>query len=296
MPAITIDDLAVNYGRFCAIEGLTMTVPVGAFAALVGNNGAGKTTTLHTLMGMLRPRRGASRVLGFDSRRQTMAMRQRVGFYPERDQPYEWIRVRDLMKTAAAEFDHWDAAAASRWLERFELPPGKRVRELSKGMLAKLKLAVALSHDPALLLLDEPTGGLDPGSRDVLMETVQSCAARGEMTVLWSTHLLEEVEALATHVYLLHDRRCLLAGETKTMREKYGLMTLAADEPYTPGLPLLAHHVDDGRRWVVVSDREHPACAGRAQPVGLRDLFRVYTGGRLGWAHARPEGEHDVAG
>lgn len=287
----------MDYRRFRALDGLTLSAPAGSVCALIGNNGAGKTTTVHTLMGLLPRRAGTCTVLGVDPAKDPLCVRQMVGFCPERDQPYEWIRVADMLKVGSKVYEQWDAAAAAHWLERFELPPRKRVRELSKGMLAKLKLIVALSHRPRMLLLDEPTGGLDPGSRDTLMDSVRQWVQREQTTVVWSTHLLEEVADLATHVCMIHDKRCVFDGSMQLIRRQFGLVELPDDGPAPSDWPVAATGVDEGHRWVLVSDRASSALAASgatARPATLREVFHALTDGRIGRSAYVTEGDDGV--
>ena len=137
--AIETRELVRRFGKVTALDGLSLYVARGAAYGLIGNNGAGKTTVIHSLLGFLPPQRGEMRVLGLQPGKDSLRIRQRVGFFSERDEPYEWMRVRTVLKMASLAYAQWDWALCQKLRERFCLDPRKRVKELSKGMAAKLK-------------------------------------------------------------------------------------------------------------------------------------------------------------
>lgn len=145
-----------------ALAGVSFTVPRGAVFGLLGENGAGKTTLIHTLLGLIKPDAGTTAVLGLESQYHSQLIRQLVGFVPDRPCFYDWMTVDETGWFAAGFRQPGYLDEYRKLIKRFDVPPGQKLRHLSKGMLAKVSLAVALAGEPELLILDEPTSGLDP--------------------------------------------------------------------------------------------------------------------------------------
>ncbi|MEM1098041.1 MAG: ABC transporter ATP-binding protein [Planctomycetota bacterium] len=311
-PAISTQDLVVRFGRVRALDGLSLVVPSGAKFGLVGNNGAGKTTAIHALLGLIPATSGRARVLGQDPARAGHAIRKWTGFFPERDQPYAWMRLRTLWAMAARAYPSWDAALATDLAHRFDLDPRRRVQQLSKGMVAKAKLVVALAHRPELLVLDEPTSGLDPGSRYELLDVIRTLDARRH-TALISSHNLDELETLATHIGLVHHGRCVLSESVAAIHERYGLLrttvtNISVSGTDEPAVAQCEQHLsgqalsrldEDGTTGWLVRDRHADGVAGLVHALGdrlqletptLPQVFHWMTKGRLA-ASGRAKGE-----
>ena len=171
-PAVVVDGLTRRYGPAIAVEDLHLAVPRGAVLGLLGPNGAGKSTTLRMIMGLLRPTSGSVRVMGLDPFQTPSLVRQQIGYVPETPQIYRWMTVHEVLRFCRALYAGWKDQEAELLLDTFQLPSGRRVRQLSKGMLAKLSLLIALAHEPPLLILDEPLSGLDPLARDEFLDGV----------------------------------------------------------------------------------------------------------------------------
>jgi ABC-2 type transport system ATP-binding protein len=208
-PAVVVEGLTRRYGSILAVDNLHLSVPRGTVLGLLGPNGAGKSTTLRTLMGLVRPTAGSVRVLGLDPFQTPSQVRQQVGYVPETPQIYRWMTVREVLGFCRALYATWKDEQASLLLDAFQLPSGRKVRQLSKGMLAKLSLLIALAHDPQLLILDEPLSGLDPLMRDEFLDGVLQGLCDGERTVIFSSHQLDEVNRLSDSVAVLHAGRVL---------------------------------------------------------------------------------------
>lgn len=281
-----MQDITRRFGRIEALRGLNMVVPEGSVYGFLGNNGAGKTTAIHTLLGLIPATTGQGRVLGMDIRRQGPEIRRSVGFFAERDEPYDWMPVGLLLRMAGHTFPAWDANLAEQLRDRFDLDPRKKIKELSKGMVAKAKLVVALSHRPALLVLDEPTSGLDPNSRYDLLDTIRQQSRESGVTILFSSHNLDEVERIANHVGIVHQGVMRLETSLGHITEHFGL--LAEPEPPAALWPLVlaAGRIDD-RAVVLLSNRHDPAVVdyaaqkpeGFLRPTTLPEAFRLITGG-----------------
>lgn len=238
MLAIDLQDLRKQYGPVAALDGLTLQVPAGSIYGLLGVNGAGKTTLLRLLMGFLHPTGGAGTVLGFPLGQQEAATRARIGYVPERPVLYPAMTVAELMAFGRGVHPRWDPAAATRYLEIFRLPPGRRVRNLSAGMLSQLALCVALAGGPDLLLLDEPAAGLDPVHRRRYLQVLLEESATEDRTILMASHDLALMERACDHVALIHAGRVQVAGRLDQVLETEKRLRVAA--PATAAAALAA--------------------------------------------------------
>ena len=206
--AVATHGLSKRYGRESALERVDLRVPDGAVYVLVGVNGAGKSTLFKVLMNLERPDAGNAEVFGLDTGRDGPEVRAQVGYVPERqDAPYGSMTCGRLLKHAAAFFPEWDHAYADHLTRALGVRPERRVGGLSKGEARRLQLVLALAYRPPLLLLDEPTDGLDPVVRRRALALLAEHLADSPTTVLISTHHIDELESLADHVGVLRDGR-----------------------------------------------------------------------------------------
>ena len=257
---IEVEHLSRRYGRKDALNDVTLRVERGAVFGLVGENGAGKTTLIRHILGALTPERGTVRVFGLDPTYDPVSVLARMGYMSEdRDLP-AWMRVGGLMRYTQSFYPAWDESYAERLREQFTLPIDARIKRLSRGELARMGLLIALAHKPELLLLDEPSSGLDPVARkDILAAVVRSVAEEGR-TVVFSSHLLDEVERVADHVAMIHQGRVTLnmpMDELSALHHRYVVRFEHAQEK-CPALPGVLHAEGEGREWSMV-------CAGDEQ-------------------------------
>jgi len=200
---IQVEGLVVGYGRRPVLTGADLQLPAGKTTVLLGRNAAGKTTLLRTLMGLLAPNRGRLRVLGLDPTRQRSALAERVGFVPDRPDIWPHMRVREAARLLALHHPRWEAARCDAMLGRFRVDRGQRFGQLSKGQGTKAMIALALAIDPALLLLDEPFGGLDPVARDEVLDEMIAALGEHPRSVLVSTHETEIAARIGDQLVVL---------------------------------------------------------------------------------------------
>jgi ABC-2 type transport system ATP-binding protein len=206
--AASTHGLSKRYGRETALDRVDLRVPDGAVYVLVGANGAGKSTTLKLLLNLERPDAGTAEVLGMDAARQGPEVRAQIGYVPERHTPgYAWMTGAQLLRHVATYYPAWDHTYADQLTRALDLRLARRIGGLSKGEARRLQLVLALAHRPALLLLDEPTDGLDPVVRHRTLALLAEHLAESPTTVLISTHHVHEMENLADHVGVLRDGR-----------------------------------------------------------------------------------------
>jgi len=215
---IRVTELTRRFGATTALASVSLSLPRGAVYGLVGANGAGKTTLIKHMLGLLRAASGSVRVFGLDPVADPVGVLSRIGYLSEDNDIPGWMRVEELIRYSRAFYPAWDDGYAEELRDGFALDPTARIRTLSKGQRARVGLLIALAHRPELLVLDEPSSGLDPiVRRDILGAVMRTIAAEGR-TVLFSSHLLDEVEQVADHVTMISHGRIVLSGPLAAIR------------------------------------------------------------------------------
>lgn len=220
-PAIEVRGVTRRLGNFRLSE-VDLVLPRGYVMGFVGPNGAGKTTTIKAVLGMIHPEAGTVRVLGRPAI--DPGLRSRIGFVA--DQPFlvpEW-RAPDAAAALAPFYPRWDGGRFDELTRRFEVPRDTKVKDLSRGQGTKLMLALALAHDPELLVLDEPTSGLDPLAREDLLDVLREFMLDERRSVLFSTHITSDLEKIADHVEVICAGRVTFAGTRDEMVEQYAVV------------------------------------------------------------------------
>ena len=221
---IETKQLTRRYGQLEAVHDLTLAVPAGSVFALLGPNGAGKTTTIKLLMNLLVPTAGEARVLGVDARRLGEAQRAQIGYVSENQQLPLWMTVRQLLDYCRPFYPTWDRELERRLLAQFELPEGRKLKNLSRGMLMKAALLSSLAYRPKLLVLDEPFSGLDPLVRDEFVRGILEVSEHGEWTVFVSSHDIDEVERLCDWVAVIDAGRLQFTEPTESLLGRFRRM------------------------------------------------------------------------
>ena len=248
---VTVQNLMRRFGERDALSNVSLSVPRGIVFGLVGENGAGKTTLIKHLLGLFKAQEGSVRVFGWDPVRRPVEVLSRIGYLSEnRDLP-DWMRIDELLRYQQAFYPSWDEKFAAEMLERFELTARQPIKSLSRGQRARVGLLVALAYRPDLLVLDEPSSGLDPiVRRDILAAIIRTVADEGR-TVLFSSHLLDEVERVADEVALLHQGKVVLAGSLSKLLDEHRrvMLRFAEPQPAPPLLPGAIRCHGAGREW-----------------------------------------------
>ena len=237
-PVIQFSGVSKRYRRNTALDELTLEVPSGVVFALLGENGAGKTTAIRIMLGLTDPDLGSARVLGFSSSSEGEEIRRRVGYVPEQPPLYDWMTVEETGWFAAGFFGNGFLPRYRKLAKKFTLDPRRRIKELSKGMRAKVALSLAMAGHPELLVLDEPTSGLDAIVRREFLESMVDIAAEGR-TVFLSSHQIVEVERVADVVAILREGRLLLVEPLEDLKaDTHSLvLTLRDGATAVPDLP-----------------------------------------------------------
>ena len=218
---ISASELTRRFGTTTALDAVTLSVQRGTVHGLLGANGAGKTTLIKHILGLLRAESGSVRVFGIDPVADPPGVLSRLGYLSEENDLPGWMRVDELMRYSRAFYPGWDEAYAEDLRKAFALDPVEKIKNLSKGQKARAGLLVALAHRPELLVLDEPSSGLDPiVRRDIVGAVIRTIADEGR-TVLFSSHLLEEVEQVADSVTIINHGRVVLSAPLEEIKEAH---------------------------------------------------------------------------
>ena len=251
---VDVNEISRSFGARRALDRVTFRATEGKIFGLVGSNGAGKTTLIRHVLGLLRAQSGSVRVFGRDPVRDPVGVLSRVGYLSEERELPEWMSVDELMRYTQAYHRAWDAPYARVLLETFALDPSRKIKELSKGMRAQAGLVAAVAHRPELLILDEPSSGLDVVVRRDILDAIVRTVADDGRTVIFSSHLLEEVERMSDHVTLMLDGRVAVSGELEDVRRGYRRSRVRFAEYFDrpPILDAALTMEGGGRMWSVV--------------------------------------------
>jgi ABC-2 type transport system ATP-binding protein len=260
-PAVQGIALTRTFSRVRAVNSVNITVPRGCIYGLIGLNGAGKSTLLRMIVGLLPPSSGQALLAGIDVWSNPVEVNRRLGYVPDRLNAYPWMRVREIIEFTRALRDRWDAGLVSRLLESGRIDPKQRVGKLSKGTAAKLSLLLALAHNPDILILDEPTDGMDPLARDEFMSQVAASAglrtgdAPSECpprTILLSSHAIDDIQRMCDHLGLMQSGSLALQTPTETLVGSTKRVRAIIESPEQPSVPtgaLCSHR--QGREWTL---------------------------------------------
>lgn len=221
--ALSVSGLAKTYGDF-KLRDVSFELPMGHVMGLVGPNGAGKTTVIKLIMNLINPEAGTIEILGLDHREHEAEAKARVGFVYDVMPFYDDVSLRDTKRAVAPFYPRWNEGLFQKLASNFELPMKKKVKKLSQGMRTKFALALALAHEAELLVLDEPTTGLDPVFRRELLFGLSDLLQDERKSVLFSTHITTDLERIADHVTFLQDGAVLLTETREDLTEIWGIV------------------------------------------------------------------------
>ena len=275
MNAVELECVTHRYGKVQALDGLNLTVRQGEMFGFLGRNGAGKTTTLKLLMGLLRPDSGTITVLNCSVKRMPASLKQRIGYVCQEPNFYPWMTSGQLGEFVGSFYPTWDAPEFQRLLRMLDVPHDRRASEMSGGTRTKLGLALALAPRPELLLLDEPTAGLDPVARREFNDQLQVLQREQGTTVMFSSHLVGEVEQLAQRVGIVQGGTCRFEGEVGALRTRVRRITGTDAVPPGDGFTRLRGDVwqAEAALW---EQAEWPLHAV-VETLSLEDIFLAFA-------------------
>lgn len=226
--AVEIKGLRKQYKGF-TLEDATFNVPRGFIMGLIGPNGAGKTTVIKLIMNLIRRRAGEIKIFGLDNLLREAEVKARIGFVYDVPRYPEDVRLQDIASALAPFYEKWDGPGFRALLDEFQLSPKATFKKLSHGMRMKFSLALALAHDADLILLDEPTAGLDPRFRFELLERLRTLIQDERKTVLFSSHITSDLERVADFITLIHEGRIVFSAGKDEVLESWGVVRSAED-------------------------------------------------------------------
>jgi ABC-2 type transport system ATP-binding protein len=287
MPVILTRDLTKSYGNLAAVDRLNLSVEPNRITAFLGQNGAGKSTTIKMLLGMVRPSGGEGTVLGkrITDAQESRELRQKVAYVAENKPLYGYMTVEQTIRFASSFYADWRPDAATTLLSQYKLPPQRKVSALSKGMRTKLALLLAFARRPELLILDEPSEGLDPVGIEHLLQMLVTQAAEG-VAIFFSSHQIAEVERVADRVCIVDNGRLLLNASLDELRQRYRRIDLAfasapperefritgVEKIQTKGRQISVF-ASSNAEGVIERARDLDAVSVEVAPVGLREIF-----------------------
>ena len=272
MNAIEIKGLTKSYKDFC-LDNLNLTLPAGCIMGLVGENGAGKTTTIRMLLGLTAPARGTATVLGCPIGADMRAVKEDIGVVLDEVGYPACLTAKQVGRVMAGAYKNWDMAQYERYLKDLAIPDSKAFSTFSRGTKMKLGIAAAMSHHAKLLILDEPTGGLDPVVRDEVVELFGEFTRDPGHAVLISSHIVSDLEKLCDYIAFLHKGKLLLCEEKDRLLEEYGL--IQCDRAFLDGLApgaVLGKRVTPYSVEALVRRDAVPA-GTTVRPVTIEELF-----------------------
>jgi ABC-2 type transport system ATP-binding protein len=267
---VEIANLSRTFGATRALDDVSIVVTRGSVFGLVGENGAGKSTLIKHVLGLWRAEQGRVGVFGLDPVMDPVGVLKRIGYLSEEPDLPGWMRVDELLRYVQAFYPAWDAAYAEQLLNEFSLNAAARVKTLSKGQRARLGLIAAEAHRPDLLILDEPSSGLDPIVRRDIVEAIIRSVTDAGRTVIFSSHLLDEVERASDHLAMLHRGTLQFCGSLDDIKARHRRISLQFETPQTrpPTIPGAIRVEGAGRAWTAICDAARTYAPAMAQHLG----------------------------
>ena len=280
--AIEIKNLSKNFDQF-QLHDLNLTLPKGSIMGLIGENGAGKTTTIKLMLNQLKADSGEINILGYNHIREEKKLKSEIGVVFDESYFHEGLKPKHISNIMRKIYTTWDHSLFSDYLERFQLPENKTVKDFSRGMRMKLSLATALSHQPKLLVLDEPTSGLDPVIRNEILDIFLDFIQDEENSILFSSHITSDLEKVADYIAFLHEGRIIFRESKDDLLEDYGLLLCgSADFASVDKGDIIGHRENRFGHEILVKEKEKMKQKYKGlqiDSVTLEDIMLFYIRG-----------------
>jgi len=281
---VVAEHLTKSFGNKPVLNDLTFNVESGDVIGVLGKNGAGKTTLLEIMLGFSPASAGSVQVFGHDSFRLPGAAKARIGYVPQTDELIDQITARDQLRVIGSFYSNWDNALLERLSKEWELDLSQRVRELSVGQRQKLSILLALGHRPDLLMLDEPVASLDPIARRQFLEQIVEIAADGNRAVVFSSHIVSDIERLANKIWILKAGRLFWRGDLDALKESVVRVHIRSTTTLPPGFAIpnaISIRRDDLYATAVISgysatslhELESAEIRLEVESLGLEEIF-----------------------
>lgn len=272
MNALEIKNLTKSYPGFM-LDNLNLTLPSGCIMGLIGENGAGKSTTIKLILGMIRKDGGRVTILGKDNGDGIELIKEDIGVVMDEVGIPECLTVGQVGKVMKSTFRNWNDAEYSRLIKKLALPDKKQFKEFSRGMKMKLGIAIAMSHNSKLLILDEATSGLDPVVRDEVVEMLGDFTRDENHSILVSSHIVSDLEKLCDYVAFLHKGKLLLCEEKDQLLAEYGLIHCTAEELHSIPEDAIKHKKENPYGVEAMVLRNAVPAGIKVSPISIEELF-----------------------
>ncbi len=272
MNALEIRNLTKSYPDF-TLDSINLTLPSGCIMGLIGENGAGKSTTIKLILDMIHKDSGSITILGKDNGDNIKLTKEDIGVVMDEVGIPECLTVKQVGNVMKHTFQNWDAAEYARLVQKLELPDKKQFKELSRGMKTKLGIAIAMSHNSKLLILDEATSGLDPVVRDEVVEMFSDFTRDESHSILISSHIVSDLEKLCDYIAFLHKGKLLLCEEKDQLLAEYGLIHCTADELQRLPSDAVKYKKENAYGVQAMVSRSAVPTGFRVSPISIEELF-----------------------
>jgi ABC-2 type transport system ATP-binding protein len=282
---VVASHLGKSFGDRQVLHDLSFKVEPGDVIGVLGKNGAGKTTLLELVLGFSQASAGDVRVFGQESHRLPANLKARVGFVPQQDELLEQLTVRDQLRVIASFYSNWDDALIARLCSEWSITLDARIKKMSVGERQKLSILLAFGHRPELLILDEPVASLDPLARRQFLEQLVELSASGERSIVFSSHIVSDIERLANKIWILKDGRFDWQGDLDSLKESVVRIHLRSPQPLPSDLKVpgaLSMRVESTfatavvREWTEASHAQIERQSGatvEVEALGLEEIF-----------------------
>ncbi len=272
MNALEIRNLTKSYPGF-TLDNINLTLPSGCIMGLIGENGAGKSTTIKLILDMIHKDSGSITILGKDNGDNIKLTKEDIGVVMDEVGIPECLTVKQVGNVMKHTFQNWDAAEYARLVQKLELPDKKQFKEFSRGMKMKLGIAIAMSHNSKLLILDEATSGLDPVVRDEVVEMFSEFTRDESHSILISSHIVSDLEKLCDYIAFLHKGKLLLCEEKDQLLAEYGLIHCTADELQSLPSDAVKYKKENTYGGQAMVLRNGVPSGIRVSPISIEELF-----------------------
>lgn len=254
--AIELKNVTKRYDTF-TLDHITFNVPKGCIMGFIGQNGAGKTTTIRSMLNITDINEGEIKLLGLDHLKSETEIKKRIAVVFDELPFHDVLTAKDMARIFEGLYPDWDNTVYSQYLERFQLPFKKKIGQFSKGMKMKLQIACALSHNAELLIMDEPTTGLDPVVRDEILHIFMEYMQDGEKSILLSSHITSDLEKIADSVAMIDKGKLLISGYKDEIIENHGILKCGKDKiSEIDKEDIVSVRYNDYGAEIMISDRE----------------------------------------
>ena len=272
MNALEIKNLRKSYPGF-TLDNLNLTLPSGCIMGLIGENGAGKSTTIKLILNMLHKDSGTIRILGKDNAENIQLTKEDIGVVLDEVGIPECLTVKQVGNVMKNTFRNWDDTEYARLVQKLALPDKKQFKEFSRGMKMKLGIAIALSHNAKLLILDEATAGLDPVVRDEVVEMLSDFTRDENHSILISSHIVSDLEKLCDYIAFIHKGKLLLCEEKDQLLSEYGLIHCTTEEIQRIPSDAIKYKKENPYGIEVMVQRSTIPSSINISPISIEELF-----------------------